>query len=217
LTHCSILAHKHQHRHHLFDVRVGSLAGIVLGAIAVQVEDLVVSAHLGTLGLVGPSGDFPVVLIEREFLPCMKSSAPSTAPSCARQPNIKALPDELGHCPVGPQRVRHVQMIGRILSVMSLHTAAPASHLAASHIKSSARSRCIAQGLRVIRLVTPADVEHARTAQPGLRRNLVVGPSRFARSDDLHAALVPCVARQGSRVGCFHHAHNRARADDSSQ
>jgi hypothetical protein len=74
----------------------------------------------------------------------------------------------------------------------------------------------VAQGLRARRFVTLADVEHAGTAQPGLRRDLVVGLARFAQSDDLHAPFVSCIARQRSHVGCFHHTNMMAHANTSS-
>jgi hypothetical protein len=60
------------------------------------------------------------------------------------------------------------------------------------------------QGLGACRFVTLADVEYACAAQPSLLRDFVVGPTRLAQSEDLHAPLMPRIARQRSHVGCFH-------------
>ena len=54
------------------------------------------------------------------------------------------------------------------------------------------------------------DVEDARTAPASEGGDLVVGVAGLAQSNDLQAALMPCLAAQRSHVGCLHESDMRA-------
>jgi hypothetical protein len=64
--------------------------------------------------------------------------------------------------------------------------------------------------------VPGADVEHAGAAQPRLLLDLLIGVTRLAQPDHLHAPFVPRLARQRSHVRRFHHPNMMAHLRISS-